>query len=121
MMKKLLLLAAAFLALPATAPAQTASAEPPAWGCGGLPATQVVIAEATRLVLHMEIATTTTKVCLGTATRMLIGTSTRYRVQWRPCPNTTTWRYGGDSTSMTSAMKAAARPPACSAAGFSGS
>ncbi len=101
----------ALCALLTTAPAHAQS-----WGCGGLPPRTLVEASATRLILQMEIATTTTKACLGVASRVKVGSDTKYRVEWVPCPGASAWRRGGDSSTMAKAMKAAAKPPACGAA-----
>lgn len=90
------------------------------WGCGGLPAYELVSASGTRMIMHIEIATTTTKQCLGVAARVTVPAGTKYRVLWLPCVGQTAWRFGGDSSTMAKAFKAALKPKPCPVLGLAG-
>jgi hypothetical protein len=102
-----LALVALCLAFPAVAHAQSAE-----WGCGGLPAYNLIVASPTRMLMQVEIAVRD-KQCLGVAQRVRVGTVTKYRVLWVPCAGQAGWRLGGDSTTMAKAFAAAMKPPLC--------
>jgi hypothetical protein len=52
--------------------------------------------------------------CLGLATLVRTSaTSTRFRTSWVPCLPAGPWRDGSDYSTMSAAIRAAARPPAC--------